>query len=73
MESHIETVEDYQRMGFAKYLVHKYLKYCKENNLIPYWDCMVTNIGSYKTAEGHGYKRAFDYPLFSFTNNTIIR
>ncbi|WP_105616107.1 GNAT family N-acetyltransferase [Vallitalea okinawensis] len=66
MESHIETVEDYQRKGFAKYLIYEYLKDCKNKNLIPYWDCMATNIGSYKTAEWHGYKKAFEYPLFTF-------
>lgn len=66
MESHIETVEEYRKKGFARRAVYAFLMACKEKNISTYWDCMATNVGSYTIAEGLGYKRKFTYALYTF-------
>ena len=66
MESHIHTLEEYRKQGFATIAVSKYLSYCKENFIEPYWDCMQTNYGSRALAEKLGYEKQFEYTLFEF-------
>lgn len=64
--SHIITKDKYRKKGLAKALITQFLHYCKEKNLEPYWDCMESNLGSRKLAEICGYKKDFEYKLYSF-------
>ncbi len=66
MESHIKTMEKYRKKGLATRAVGEFIKYCKENQYIPYWDCMEKNYGSRALAEKFGYKKEFEYTLYSF-------
>lgn len=66
MESHIKTMEKYRKKGLATRTVGEFIKYCKEKQYIPYWDCMEKNYGSRALAEKFGYKKEFDYILYSF-------
>lgn len=66
MESHIKTMEKYRKKGLATRAVGEYVKYCKENQYTPYWDCMEKNYGSRALAKKFGYKKEFDYILYSF-------
>ncbi|MEI5906887.1 GNAT family N-acetyltransferase [Bacillus spongiae] len=66
MGSHTVTLKEYRKKGFAKRLVNELLKYCKDNKLEPYWDCMEENLGSRMLAESCGYKKEFEYNLYRF-------
>ncbi|QOR35302.1 GNAT family N-acetyltransferase [Clostridium sp. 'deep sea'] len=66
MESHIHTLEDYRKQGFATIAVSKFLNYCRDNYFEPYWDCMQTNYGSQALAEKLGYEKQFEYTLFEY-------
>lgn len=66
MESHIKTIEKYRRKGLATRAVGEFLKYCKDNQYTPYWDCMEKNFGSRALAEKFGYNKEFEYFLYSF-------
>lgn len=66
MESHIKTKADYRKNGLATIAVSEFLKYCKENHYLPYWDCMEMNFGSRALADKLGYKKVFEYYLYDF-------
>lgn len=69
MGSHTVTLEKYRNKGLAKHLITEFLKYCKNNNFEPNWDCMEENLESRLLAESCGYKKAFDYILYNFELN----
>lgn len=66
MESHIITSKNHRKKGLATAAVSGFLNYCKEQNYIPYWDCMEENHGSRALAEKLGYTREFEYYLYKF-------
>ncbi|MTI69289.1 MAG: GNAT family N-acetyltransferase [Firmicutes bacterium] len=66
MGSHTITLKDFRKKGLARKLITRYLKYCKDNNFEPNWDCMETNLSSRYLAESCGYKKEFDYNLYEF-------
>jgi GNAT superfamily N-acetyltransferase len=59
----IETYEEYQRQGIATAATIEIIKYCKELNKIPHWDCWKNNIPSAKTAEKAGFEKLMDYEI----------
>ena len=67
MESHIVTLDEYRKRGFAKIAVEEFLKYCMKNTYEPYWDCMERNSGSRAIAESLGYYKDYEYNLYSFS------
>lgn len=59
----IETYEEFQRQGIATSATIEIVKYCKEMNKIPHWDCWKNNIPSAKTAEKSGFEKLMDYEI----------
>ncbi len=66
MESHIITAENHRKKGLATVAVSAFLNYCKEQEYIPYWDCMEENHGSRALAKKFGYTKEFEYFLYCF-------
>ncbi|MFS1518825.1 GNAT family N-acetyltransferase [Bacillus sp. SCS-151] len=66
MGSHTLTVEEYRKNGLAKILINEFLEHCRDHKLEAYWDCMDENLGSRMLAESCGYKKEFEYNLYSF-------
>ena len=66
MESHIETLENHRKKGLATKAVGEFVKYCRDNGYVPYWDCMEKNFGSRALAEKFGYNKEFEYFLYDF-------
>jgi len=66
MESHIQTQEAHGKKGLATKAVAEFIKYCRENQYKPYWDCMEKNYGSRALAEKFGYNKEFEYFLYEF-------
>lgn len=63
----VDTHPDFRRRGFAKMATLAMVRKCQENGVIPYWDCMATNIPSRRLAKGVGFSLAFTYPVFWFS------
>ena len=59
----IETYEEYQGQGIATAATIEIVKYCKELNKTPHWDCWKKNIPSVKTAEKTGFEKLMDYEI----------
>ncbi|MFQ6088917.1 MAG: GNAT family N-acetyltransferase, partial [Candidatus Methanofastidiosia archaeon] len=54
----IETISEYQNRGIATATATTFVKYCLENNIIPYWECDIDNIGSVRVAEKIDFQKA---------------
>lgn len=66
MECHIKTLERYRKKGLATRAVGEFVKYCKDNQYVPHWDCMEENLGSRALADKCGYNKEFEYFLYDF-------
>lgn len=66
MESHIKTSDNHRKKGLATKAVAEFVKYCKSNGYVPYWDCMEKNYGSRALAEKFEYNKEFEYFLYEF-------
>ena len=66
MESHIKTLEKHRKKGLATRAVGEFVKYCRDNQYEPYWECMEKNFGSRALAEKFGYSKEFEYFLYEF-------
>lgn len=66
MGSHTVTLDEYRGKGLAKVLIKEFLKYCRDNDFKPNWDCMDKNTGSKALAESCGFSKVYDYILYDF-------
>lgn len=57
----IETIEAYEGKGVATIVANGFLKNCKEQNIIPYWDSWKENTPSVRVAEKNGFNKICDY------------
>lgn len=62
----VSTDENNRKCGYAKRAVSEMLRYCKENRLDPYWDCMESNKGSIALAKSVGFIKDYTYSLYAF-------
>ena len=57
----IETVEEYQRRGFASATASAFVEYCQERGIRPHWDAWATNTPSVRVAETVGFQKVEEY------------
>jgi len=62
----VDTRKDYRRKGFAKVATREMLRLCQRRSIVPYWDCMETNLPSRRLADGFGFSLDFVYQVFWF-------
>lgn len=60
----IETLQKYQRRGFATLTACAFVDHCVSNDIAPHWDSWDDNIGSTKVAEKVGFELAEKYEVF---------
>jgi len=60
----IETIQKYQRRGFATLTACAFVDHCASNDIAPYWDCWDDNIGSIRVAEKVSFELAEKYDVF---------
>ena len=59
----IETLQKYRKEGLAIIVAYNCIAEALNRNLIPYWDCMDSNIASQKTALSVGFEKQYEYNL----------
>jgi hypothetical protein len=64
-EIDIFTFEKYRKKNLAKIAASVFVNNCKQNNIIPNWDCFAENEASIKTAQSLGFNRINEYSLLS--------
>jgi RimJ/RimL family protein N-acetyltransferase len=62
----VETLGAYRGNKFAQKAVHAFLQQCFANGLIPYWDCMESNLPSNALAKSVGFTIEFRYKGYEF-------
>jgi hypothetical protein len=62
----IETIKEYRRKGLSQVTTECFVERCMKNPLIPYWECMESNIPSRNLAEKLRFNREHIYTLYSF-------
>ncbi len=60
----IETVEEYQRRGFATLTAAAFVDYCVSKNIAPHWDCFGNNAPSIRVAEKVGFEKVMEYTVY---------
>lgn len=60
----IETVEEYQRRGFATLTASAFVEHCRECGITPHWDSWLRNMPSVRVAEKVGFRKIEDYAVY---------
>lgn len=60
----IETVEEYERQGFATLTASAFVDHCVSNSITPHWDSWNDNLGSIRVAEKVGFEKTLDYTVY---------
>lgn len=60
----IETLQKYQRRGFATLTALAFVDHCVANGITPHWDSWDDNIGSIRVAEKVGFELVEKYEVF---------
>lgn len=64
VEIDIATAKDYRGQGLASMVAKAFIDHSLENNIIPSWDCDVSNNSSIKLAEKLGFDNPLEYAIF---------
>lgn len=62
----IETLEEFRRNGLSQVATEAFVENCLDNQLIPHWECMESNLPSRALAEKLRFNRDSIYTLYSF-------
>jgi RimJ/RimL family protein N-acetyltransferase len=63
----IETLEPYQRQGFATLTASAFAEYCLTHGITAHWDAWAHNMPSVATAEKVGFTKVEDYAIYFAT------
>ncbi|WP_273123782.1 GNAT family N-acetyltransferase [Bacillus weihaiensis] len=63
-EADIATHSDFQGMGLATYVARLFLQHCVQEELIPRWECDVSNESSIYLARKLGFNNPLRYSIF---------
>jgi RimJ/RimL family protein N-acetyltransferase len=61
----IETIEKYQNRGYASAIAFKFLEHCKQNKIVPHWECSSDNEPSNHIAKELGFTLVTEYPTLA--------
>lgn len=65
-EIDIITAKGQTRKGYARLAAEDFLRRCRQNKVIPNWDCYTNNIPSRELANALGFHRTLVYPFIVF-------
>ena len=68
-EMDIHTSEEYRAKGIGTSLGEAFIRTCLQKDLIPKWDCMVSNTASVKLADRLGFSVIKEYPVTCLVTN----
>ncbi|MCX6344108.1 MAG: GNAT family N-acetyltransferase [Armatimonadetes bacterium] len=60
----IETVQPYEKRGFATLAATAFISHCLSHGIAPHWDSWADNIGSIRVAEKVGFRKVLDYSVY---------
>lgn len=66
-EIDIFTQEQYRNKGLAKICAAHFVNKCIHNDIVPSWDCFISNIGSYKTSISIGFEEVYKYNFLTLS------
>lgn len=64
-EIDIATHNDYRGQGLAKIIAKIFINHSLKNNIIPRWDCDISNTTSIKLAKKLGFTNPIKYSIFT--------
>jgi hypothetical protein len=59
----IETIESFQKRGFATLTASAFVEHCRAHSIIPHWDSWAANTPSVTVAEKVGFRKVLDYAV----------
>lgn len=65
VEIDVATLANYEGKGLGKLVSSHFIAHCIEQNLVPNWDCFVSNTPSLRLAEKLGFEKQSQYMFLS--------